>query len=272
MDRNIATLPVQRFESGTAARGQDLVAVEEPLQISVDGHDLTITMRTPGQDKELALGFLISEGLLQNPDQIESVSRDARGGIEIRLAAGNSIEPERFARNFYMTSSCGVCGKASIDALTLACTPNLPREYPRVSASMISALPDRLRAAQQVFDHTGGLHAAGLFDANRGELLMSREDVGRHNAVDKLIGAAFLRRLLPLDEHVLFLSGRVSFELVQKAVMAGIAVVAAVGAPSSLAVETARRFGVTLAGFVRGTRFNVYSGASRVDDPAGTNL
>ncbi|MDQ1470191.1 MAG: FdhD protein [Bryobacterales bacterium] len=270
MDRNIATLPIRCFDSGKAAEAQDLVAVEEPLQISVDGRDLTVTMRTPGQDKELALGFLFSEGLLQRPEQVESIERHERGGIDIRLASGVAIEPERFARNFYMTSSCGVCGKASIDALRLACSPDLARDYPRVSAPTISALPERLRMAQSVFDRTGGLHAAGLFDAHSGELLMSREDVGRHNAVDKLIGAAFFGKLLPLDRHILFLSGRVSFELVQKALMAGIAVVGAVGAPSSLAVDTARRFGLTLAGFVRGKRFNVYSGAARVEGAVGT--
>jgi len=264
MHRNIATLPVRRFATGSAEDTQDLVAVEEPLQISVDGRDLAIAMRTPGHDRDLAVGFLFTEGLLQRPEQIEAIAQDGKGGIHITLAAGSRLDPERFARNFYLTSSCGVCGKASIDALRRLGCPDTARDRPRIEAALISSLPDRLRTAQPVFDRTGGLHAAGLFDAASGELLLLREDVGRHNALDKVVGAAFLGKLLPLDRSILCLSGRISFELVQKALMAGIPIVAAVGAPSSLAVETARRFGMTLAGFVRGTRFNVYSGASRV--------
>jgi FdhD protein len=264
MKRNILTVPIQKIEpGGVSVREQDLVAVEEPLQIRLGGSDVAITMRTPGHDRELALGFLVTEGLLTDADQIADVSVDGAGAVVVSLIAGGA--PDIDARRFYVTSSCGVCGKASIDALAASGCAMLPAGRPKLSAGLIPQLPARLREAQAIFEHTGGLHAAGLFNT-AGDLVYLREDVGRHNAVDKLIGAAFLERLLPLHEHVLMLSGRVSFELVQKAVTAGIPIVIAVGAPSSLAVETALRFGVTLIGFVRGERFNVYSGGDRLID------
>ena len=262
MKRNILTVPIQKIEPGGASqRAQDLVAVEEPLQIRLRDTDVAITMRTPGQDRELALGFLYTEGLLANPDQIADVRVDESGAVIVSLTAG--LAPSIDARRFYVTSSCGVCGKASIDALAASGCAMLPAGHPKLSADLIPHFPARLREAQAIFEHTGGLHAAGLFNT-AGELLYLREDVGRHNAVDKLIGAAFLERRLPLHDHVLMLSGRISFELVQKAVTAGIPIVIAVGAPSSLAIETALRFGMTLVGFVRGGHFNVYAGGDRL--------
>jgi FdhD protein len=218
-------------------------------------------MRTPGHDRELALGFLYTEGLLANPDQVADVGVDDSGAVIVSLIAVTA--PEIDARRFYVTSSCGVCGKASIDALAASGCAMLPSGQPKLTADLVPHFPARLREAQAIFEHTGGLHAAGLF-STAGELLYLREDVGRHNAVDKLIGAAFLEDRLPLHEHVLMLSGRVSFELVQKAVTAGIPIVIAVGAPSSLAIETALRFGMTLIGFVRGGHFNVYAGGDRL--------
>jgi len=218
-------------------------------------------MRTPGHDRELALGFLYTEGLLENPDHVADVRVDDSGAMIVSLIGAPA--PNIDARRFYVTSSCGVCGKASIDALSASGCAMLPAGKPKLSMDLVLHFPVRLREAQAIFEHTGGLHAAGLFDT-AGELLYLREDVGRHNAVDKLIGAAFLGRRLPLHEHVLMLSGRVSFELVQKAVTAGIPIVIAVGAPSSLAIETALRFGVTLIGFVRGGHFNVYAGGDRL--------
>ena len=263
MKRNILTVPIQKIESGVASlRAQDLVAVEEPLQIRLGESDVAITMRTPGHDRELALGFLFTEGLVADPDQIADVQVDDSGAVIVSLVAGAT--PIVDGRRFYVTSSCGVCGKASIDALANSGCTMLPAGVPKFSADLIPLLPKKLREAQAIFEHTGGLHAAGLFNTS-GELLYLREDVGRHNAVDKLIGAAFLEGRLPLRENVLMLSGRVSFELVQKAVTAGIPVVAAVGAPSSLAIETALRFGMTLIGFVRGERFNVYAGGDRLN-------
>ncbi|HTD44946.1 MAG TPA: formate dehydrogenase accessory sulfurtransferase FdhD [Bryobacteraceae bacterium] len=263
MKRNIITVPIRRVESGAGAAAQDLVAVEEPLQIRLDASDIAITMRTPGHDRELAAGFLFTEGILSQASQISGITADDKGGVNVQVAERVQIDLERLARNFYVTSSCGVCGKASIDALRAAGCPILPRGRPVIDARILPWLPQKLREAQAVFEHTGGLHAAGLFDAS-GTLLELREDVGRHNAVDKLVGAAFLEDRLPLGEHILMLSGRVSFELVQKALMAGIPIVAAVGAPSSLAVETALRFGMTLVGFLRGERFNVYAGRERL--------
>jgi FdhD protein len=262
MKRNILSVPIQKIEPGVACvRAQDLVAVEEPLQIRIGDRDAAITMRTPGHDRELALGFLYTEGLLTNPDEIADVCADDSGAVTVTLTAG--VSPNIDARRFYITSSCGVCGKASIDALLSAGCAMLPAGRPQLAADLVSRFPAKLREAQAIFEHTGGLHAAGLFNA-AGELLSLREDVGRHNAVDKLIGAAFLERRLPLHDNVLMLSGRVSFELVQKAVAAGIPIVLAVGAPSSLAIETALRFGMTLIGFVRGERFNIYAGGDRL--------
>ena len=262
MKRNILTVPIQKIEPGGASvRAQDLVAVEEPLQIRLGELDVAITMRTPGNDRELALGFLYTEGLLTNPDQIADVRVDDSGAVIVSLIGGAA--PDIEARRFYVTSSCGICGKESIDALAASGCEMLPAGEPKLAADLVPHFPTRLREAQAIFEHTGGLHAAGLFNT-AAELLYLREDVGRHNAVDKLIGAAFLERRLPLHDHVLMLSGRVSFELVQKAVTAGIPIVIAVGAPSSLAIETSLRFGITLIGFVRAGHFNVYAGGDRV--------
>ena len=258
MKRSIITVPIQKIDRDSVATEQDLVAVEEPLEIVVNGRSLAVTMRTPGHDRELAAGFLFTEGIVQNRSQIAGISIGTNR-VELSVSA-----PADFVeRRFYLTSSCGVCGKASIEALESIGCPFLNRSEPRIPLALISELPARLRSGQSVFEHTGGLHAAGLFDG-AGSLLYLNEDIGRHNAVDKIIGAAVLNGLTPLDRHILMLSGRAGFELIQKALMAGIAIVAAVGAPSSLAVETALRYGMTLAGFVRNARFNVYSGAERL--------
>jgi FdhD protein len=258
---NIITVPIHKIDPDSDTPQQDLVAVEEPLQIRLNDRDFSITMRTPGQDRELAAGFLFTEGVIQNPKQIRSITSDDLGTVTVELAEG--VEVNFASRNFYVTSSCGVCGKASIDGLKSASCTSPPHRVPKVAAAVIPQLPDKLRQSQPVFSHTGGLHGAGLFNA-AGDLLAVREDVGRHNAVDKLIGAMFLEGRTPLNENILMLSGRISFELVQKALMAGIPIVAAVGAPSSLAIETALHFGMTLIGFLRGPRYNVYSGAERL--------
>ena len=258
MTRSIITVPIRKIEATNAVAEQDLVAVEEPLEIVVNGRNLAVTMRTPGHDRELAVGFLFTEGILQNRSQIEAISNQTNR-VELTIDAPADFEERRF----YLTSSCGVCGKASIEALESIGCPFLDRQQPVISRDLIPQLPDALRSRQPVFDHTGGLHAAGLFDTN-GTLLYLEEDIGRHNALDKLIGAAVLSGSTPLNKHLLMLSGRAGFELIQKALMAGIAIVASVGAPSSLAVETALRYGMTLAGFVRNGRYNVYSGEERL--------
>jgi len=246
---------------------QDFVAVEEPLQIRLNGRDIAITMRTPGDDRALAAGFLFTEGIIESARHIAMMEDDGRGTISVELSPDADPAAASSTRNFYMTSSCGVFGKASVESLRASgCTPLAAGEV-RIDARVLASLPDRLRGHQSVFDRTGGLHAAGLFDPS-GTLLDVREDVGRHNAVDKLIGTALLAESLPLDTHILVLSGRVSFELVQKALRARIPVIAAIGAPSSLAVETARRFSMTLAGFVRDERFNIYAGHERIAQPA----
>jgi FdhD protein len=256
--RSIITVPIRKIDGPSAVSEQDLLAVEEPLEIVINGRNLAVTMRTPGHDRELAVGFLFTEGILQNCSQIQAISNQTNR-VELTVDS-----PADFAeRRFYLTSSCGVCGKASIEALESIGCPFLDRHEPVISAGLIPSLPDALRSQQPVFDHTGGLHAAGLFDI-AGKLLDLEEDIGRHNAVDKLIGAAVLNGTTPLNRHILMLSGRAGFELIQKALMAGIAIVAAVGAPSSLAVETALRYGMTLAGFVRNGRYNVYSGEERL--------
>jgi len=262
VSRSILTVPVQKVDAGSSSQFQDLLAVEEPLEIRIGETTVSITMRTPGQDAELGLGFLFTEGIVASGAQIEHVEC-AKNAVSVRLSPGVELDLARLQRNFYTTSSCGVCGKASIEALRMQGCPVLPRESPVVSSVVIHGLPATLREDQRVFARTGGLHGAALFDSD-GRLLLAREDVGRHNAVDKLIGAEFLAGHIPLSDQVLLVSGRVSFELVQKALMAGIPVLTAVGAPSSLAVETARRFNMTLLGFVRDGRFNIYSGAQRI--------
>jgi FdhD protein len=263
MKTTIVTVPIHKIEDGCTTADQDFVAVEEPLQIRLADKDLLVTMRTPGHDRDLAAGFLFTEGLLQHPSQIANIHEDGRGTITITLAPGVEIDKDSLVRSFYRTSSCGVCGKASIDALRIAGSRSLPYGEPLIDPGSLFDLPNELRRVQPIFERTGGLHAAGLFNAE-GKVLSTREDVGRHNAVDKLIGAAFLENRVPLSGHILMLSGRVSFELVQKAVMAGIPVIAAIGAPSSLAIATARRFNLTLVGFLRDRRFNVYAGEPRL--------
>jgi FdhD protein len=236
---------------------QDVVAVEEPLEIRINGAPVAVTMRTPGHDEELALGFALSEGLqpaaARLPDDLaaNAVELDAPG-----------FDPARLARSFYTSSSCGVCGKGALEAVAVE-APRVESKL-TVSAELIAKLPDRLRSAQPAFEATGGIHATGLFD-ERGELLCLREDVGRHNAMDKAIGWAFGSGRLPLERSILCVSGRLSFELVQKAAVAGCPLLVAVGAPSSLAVELGRDRGVTLCGFVRGGRLNVYSEPWRVE-------
>jgi FdhD protein len=251
-------MPIHKAVGGDPiSPAQDLLAVEEPLQIRVNGRDLSITMRTPGHDGELAAGFLFTEGILKHRADLCGIECE-ENSVMVTLADGVDAG---VSRNFYTTSSCGVCGKASIESIHAAGCTMLP--HAAVAREVIHELPEKLRAAQSAFEHTGGLHGAALFDLS-GNLEMVREDVGRHNAVDKLIGAAFLDGRLPLNNRILMLSGRASFELVQKAVLAGIPVVAAVGAPSSLAVQTAARFRMTLLGFVRDGRFNIYSGLTRL--------
>src|SRR5581483_2760845 len=259
-DRGILDVTVTRVSRGCATTDEDAIAVEEPLEIQIGDSEgwtsVSITMRTPGHDEELAAGFLFTEGILRARAEIEDISHDGpftgaahvRNIVRVRVAPGTHREgAARLRRNFYTTSSCGICGKASLDALRTVASRPMRRDAPMVAAGVIDELPAKLRQAQAVFASTGGLHAAGLFDA-AGNLLALREDVGRHNAVDKLIGHTLLNGI-DAGEAVLLVSGRASFELVQKAVMAAIPVLAAVGAPSSLAVELAREFGVTLAGF-----------------------
>jgi len=250
-----AAVDVLRLPGGV--RERDHVAVEEPLEIRIGGRPVAVTMRTPGHDEELALGFCLSEGLEPTaaclPDDLaaNTVDVDAPG-----------FDPARLQRSFYTSSSCGVCGKGALEAVAVE-APRVETEL-QVPLALLAALPDRLRAAQAAFEVTGGLHATGLFAAD-GRLLWAREDVGRHNAMDKVIGRAFLDARLPLADCILCVSGRLSFELVQKAAVAGCPVVVAVGAPSSLAVSLAEDRGVTLCGFVRGGTANVYTQAWRIE-------
>jgi FdhD protein len=259
--RNILTVDVRKVKGSETGPAQDLVAVEEPLEIRIGGKPVSITMRTPGNDLELAAGFLFGEGILRGKADIERIEADGPNAVNISVNV--DVDTESLERNFYTTSSCGVCGKASIDAIHSTGCKMLPRNGFTVGTRIIHGLPGSLRESQAVFDRTGGLHAAALFD-REGRLASVREDVGRHNAVDKVIGAEVLGGRTPLLDRMLLVSGRVSFELVQKAVMAGIPLLAAVGAPSSLAVELARRFEMTLLGFVRDDRFNMYSAEWRV--------
>ncbi len=258
-----------RIEELSCREAPDRVAHEEPLEIRIGDVPLAVLMRTPGQDEELVAGFLTTEGIVEHAAQVESIRHCSRAAgpevednvVRVTLAAGVAVDLERLRRHLFAGSSCGVCGKASIEA-ALGTAPPLddPARFP---AALLYELPARLRAAQAVFDETGGLHAAGLFDAE-GRLLVAREDVGRHNAVDKVVGWAARRGRLPLAGHVLLVSGRVSFEIVQKALAARIPLVAAVSAPSSLAVSLARASGLAVVGFLRGRALNVYGARERV--------
>ncbi|MBC2866045.1 formate dehydrogenase accessory sulfurtransferase FdhD [Streptomyces mexicanus] len=273
MGRVTARRKVLRVRDGVFSYRPDALAAEEPLEIRVGGRPLTVTMRTPGDDFDLAAGFLVSEGVVHAAADVTAIrycagatadGHNTYNVVDVALAPGVPAPDASLERNFYTTSSCGLCGKASLDAVRTSAPWSVAEDPLRVAPKVLSLLPDRLRAAQRVFDRTGGLHAAGLFTAH-GELLCLREDVGRHNAVDKVVGHALRTGLLPLRATVLMVSGRASFELVQKAVMAGIPVLAAVSAPSSLAVDLAEDSGLTLVGFLRGTSMNVYTGAERLE-------
>lgn len=275
MGRVTVRRAVERVSPSGRRRRIDALAAEEPLELRVNGKALAVTMRTPGHDVELAHGFLLSEGVIGSAEDI-AVARYCDGVgpdglntynvLDIALADGVPPPDTGVERNFYTTSSCGVCGKGALDAVKLKTRYSPALDEVRVTPEALTGFPDALRDRQKVFESTGGLHAAGLFVD--GELLVVREDVGRHNAVDKVLGWAVLQNLVPVRGAVLMVSGRASFELVQKAAMAGIPVLAAVSAPSSLAVELAEEQGMTLVGFLRGDSMNVYTGGERVVETA----
>lgn len=274
---SIIQTTILKIQSGERSTAHDVLAVEEPLEIRVEHgpkdqrtvQNISVTMRTPGHDAELTAGFLFTEGIVKNAGEIGSVNHcfiacaeNKENVIQISLTENSQPNLNNTERNFYTTSSCGVCGKASISAIkTVTENHRQKTDALFINENVLCALPEKLLEHQEIFSSTGGLHASALFKTN-GDLLLVREDVGRHNALDKLIGAALNKNLLPLNEHILLLSGRASFELVQKAAMAGIKLVAVVGAPSSLAVQLAKEFNITLIGFLRNNRFNVYSGFS----------
>lgn len=261
------------FESQSA---EDLLAVEEPLEIRIiygetgnrQTKNISITMCTPGQDEELAAGFLFTEGIISRKAEILCINTAHIAGnhtVTVELEPSVTFDPQKIERHFYTSSSCGVCGKSSIEAVKQVFPAATAPDSIRISAERVITLPQLLRKNQEVFTHTGGLHASALFDLE-GNLWLVREDVGRHNALDKLIGSCLLEDKLPLEKHILLLSGRASFELIQKAAMAGVRMVCAVGAPSSLAVELAKETGITLLGFLRDGRFNIYTGGQRLGD------
>ncbi len=268
-------LTVRRWEAGRWSDSHDAVVMEEPLQLSLNGAPLSVVMRTPGSDVELALGLFYAEGILTSAGDVGVVRISAESGesergvkVEADLMDSNQVDVQlsvaprrRPERSMLASSACGVCGAVMIEDLKRGLGRLVPG--PSVDASLLPGLVDKLRAGQGVFDRTGGLHAAGLFTAG-GELVCGREDIGRHNAVDKVVGRALLDRELPASNRIMLVSGRAGYEIVQKSIAAGIAVVAAVGAPSSLAVALAREFNQTLIGFLRGERFNVYSASERV--------
>ena len=270
-------IPVIRVQDQEIAERNDTLAIEEPLEIRLQlgpaaNHQLrniSVTMRTPGNDAELALGFLFTEGIIHSATDVDrsfslSCNEAKENTITIALKESVDVDLQKLERHFYTTSSCGVCGKSSINSVKLIKGEVTTARYEiAVEASLLHQLPEKLRARQDVFEITGGLHASALFD-DAGTLIYLKEDVGRHNALDKLIGDALINDRLPLNHHILVLSGRASFELIQKAAMAGIRIVAAVGAPSSLAVELAKECDITLVGFLRNNRFNIYSGKQRI--------
>ena len=267
--RSVDLTQVTEWNDGIATRKDDFLAAEEPLEIRIGKNPLSVTMRTPGHDVELAAGFLFTEGLVQRREQIVALENvtsedDGKRGNVVRAELSSEALPdfEKLRRHFFAASSCGICGKASIDAVRSRLL-RIPNPDFRVAPNLLVSLPEALRSAQDVFERTGGLHAAALFDSG-GKLLIVREDIGRHNAVDKIIGWALLNDRIPLTDCVLLVSGRGGFEIIQKAIVAGIPVVASVSAPSSLAVQLARELRLTLIGFLRGNRFVVYAGDDRV--------
>lgn len=267
--RSVSLTQVSEWDDGSVRRKDDFLAAEEPLEIRVGEHPLSVTMRTPGHDAELAAGFLFTEGIVQRSGQILKLDSNApdnepnRGNVVVaELVPEVMPDLEKMRRHFFATSSCGICGKASIDAVRSRCLQPPDGDF-RLAAETLVGLPDALRESQAVFGRTGGLHGAALFDG-RGNLLVVREDIGRHNAVDKVIGWALLERRVPLRDSVLMVSGRGGFEIVQKAIVAGLPVVASVSAPSSLAVQLARELRLTLIGFLRGRRFVIYAGEERI--------
>lgn len=261
---SVDTTQVIEWNEGGTRRAQDYLAAEEPLQITIGRKPLMVTMRTPGHDEELAAGFLLTEGIIERREQLRDISVAVRGKnlVRVKLAGGAHLPKATAHRYFAANSSCGVCGKVSIDSVRARNAQPLKADF-QISADVLCRLPDLARPAQEAFGRTGGLHAAALFNAE-GNLIVLREDIGRHNAVDKVIGWALLAGRVPLSDSVLFASGRGGFEIVQKAIVAGIPVVASVSAPSSLAVELARRMRQTLVGFLRGRRFVIYSGEERI--------
>ena len=273
MPNQVEHIIIQKISAGKISETDDKVAVEEPLEIqlaySTDTgrmqKNIAITMRTPGNDEELAAGFLFTEGIIKNITAIQKIKQQSVDENRVLVTLQENIVPvlANASRNFYSTSSCGICGKASINAIRTVSLYGDEKDNICINSSILYHLQDKLKKQQKIFEDTGGIHASALFDLN-GNFIMLREDVGRHNALDKIIGAALLNKQLPLNNGILFLSGRAGFELVQKAAMAGIKIIAAVGAPSSLAVELAKETGITLIGFLRNDRFNIYSGEQRI--------
>ncbi len=276
---NVTPVEVIEITRSGNSKKDDLVTVEEPLEIRLQYFEtselkeksISVTMRTPGNDLELALGFLFTENVISAYKQVDKIfhcknvkSEEEQGNVVIvKLVKEVEVDIKKLQRFFYTSSSCGVCGKTSIDAITAGNCQLLPADSIKVTPNQIYALPEKLHDAQTTFKHTGGLHAAALFD-EKGKLVLVREDVGRHNALDKLIGSVLHEAMMPLTKNILLLSGRISFELVQKAVATGVTILAAVGAPSSLAIQLAEEFNLTLIGFVKENRFNIYCGGERV--------
>ncbi len=278
---SVAAVRVSKINSDKVSYADDLLAVEEPLEIRLGfssvsermQKSISVTMRTPGNDFELALGFLFTEGIIRNQEDVFQIrycsdvnqQENNENIVRVELKENVEVDLKKLERHFYTSSSCGVCGKTSIEALKTVHSPQstVHGGLSTADSGLLIRLPETLRSQQNIFEHTGGLHASALFDAS-GKIIFIREDVGRHNALDKIIGAALVKKLIPLEQYILLLSGRASFELIQKAAMAGIKIVAAVGAPSSLAVETAKEFDMTLIGFLRDERFNIYSGEQRI--------
>lgn len=269
------TFNIIRVKGNKAQHADDTITTEEPLEIrlqyatraGIHRKSISVTMRTPGNDSELALGFLYTENIISKLSDVKTLEHvDLKNNNVVMVTLGHEVVPDiaRLERNFYTTSSCGVCGKASIESVRVSCPIIDSKDNIVISCDTLYSLPEKLRNNQEVFMLTGGLHGCAIFDL-KGKLVLAKEDAGRHNALDKLIGAALMANMLPLNKHILMLSGRISFELVQKAGMAGIKVIAAVGAPSSLAVDMATEWGMTLIGFLKNEKFNIYAGAERID-------